>query len=457
MKVAMKWHKQFSHPRGDKLKTLIKNAGITDKDMLEMVYETWAKCKTCNRYGRQPPKPIVTLPRATDFNESVAIDLKFINSKPIMHIIDHFSRYSAACVIPSKDKDIIIANILKIWISVFGCPKKILADMGREFDNKDYREMGEKLNTIVKSSAAESPWSNGVNERHNGILGEMITKTMEDSKCSLQTAVAWAVSAKNSLANVNGYSPNQLVFGKNPNYPCYISDKLPALNSNYSSNILLENLSALHSAREAFIKAEASQKLRLATCKRTRNSTAKNFQISDSVYYKKNDDGTLTWRGPGRIIGIDGPCVVIRHGAAITTVPACRVKLENSEFTDDNIATPTDNDGNNILTNNDGNNTLMNNDGNISSYNDFESDDDDYGEDQNKIASDNDVISIDNPSSSNSVDVSDDHDIQPPNINQINNQVSSNDGTNSDDKQIENREKNRSLPKVKTTVLELFN
>ena len=64
-----------------------------------------------------------------------------------------------------------------------------------------------------------------------------------------------------------------------------------------------------------------------------------------------------------------------------------------------------------------------------------------------------DVISIDNPSSSNSVDVSDDHDIQPSNINPINDKVFSSDGTNSDDKQIENREKNRSLPKVKTTVL----
>lgn len=88
-------------------------------------------------------QPIVTLPRATDFNESVAIDLEFIDSKIIMHKIDHFSRYSAACVIPSKHIDIIIANVLKTWISVFGSPKKILADMGHEF-NEDYREMGEK-------------------------------------------------------------------------------------------------------------------------------------------------------------------------------------------------------------------------------------------------------------------------------------------------------------------------
>ena len=127
-------------------------------------------------------------------------------------------------------------------MSVFGTPHKLLCDLGREFNNNDYREMGEKLNTKVTSTAAESPWSNGVNERHNGVLGEMIQKTLHDSGCSLQVAVAWAVSAKNSLSNVNGYSPNQLVFGRNPNYPCVLQDKLPALESSCSSKVLLDNL-----------------------------------------------------------------------------------------------------------------------------------------------------------------------------------------------------------------------
>ena len=112
------------------------------------------------------------------------MDLKFFESKIVLHIIDHFTRYSRASVIPSKHRDTIITHVLKSWVAIFGSPQLLLCDMGREFDNEDYREMGEKLNTIVKSSEAESPWSNGVNERHNGIMGEMVTKTMEDSKCS---------------------------------------------------------------------------------------------------------------------------------------------------------------------------------------------------------------------------------------------------------------------------------
>ena len=85
--------------------------------------------------------------------------------------------------------------------------------------------MGEKLNTVVKSTAAESPWSNGINERHNGVLGEMIIKIKADTGCNLNTAIAWAVSAKNFLSNVYGYSPNQLVFGRNPSFPSLLDSK----------------------------------------------------------------------------------------------------------------------------------------------------------------------------------------------------------------------------------------
>ena len=136
---------------------------------------------------------------------------------------------------------------------MFGTPGRFLTDNGLEFGNEEFREMGEKLNTSVRSTAAEAPWSNGINERHNAILGDMILKVMKDRKCSLPIAVVWSVSAKNSLANVYGYSPNQLVFGRNPSFPSLLDSKLPALDQSCSSVILQQHLSAMHDARNAFI------------------------------------------------------------------------------------------------------------------------------------------------------------------------------------------------------------
>ena len=83
---------------------------------------------------------------------------------------------------------------------------------------------------------------------------------MEDINCDLQLAVSWAVSAKNSLKNVHGFSPNQLVFGKNPNFPNICDDLLPALENKTTSEIVAKNLNALHQARQNCVKSESSTK-----------------------------------------------------------------------------------------------------------------------------------------------------------------------------------------------------
>ena len=113
---------------------------------------------------------------------------------------------------------LIVEAIFKIWISYFGRLKWFYADNGGEFNNDVCGDMCENLNVVIGSTAAESPWSNGLCERHNAVLGESIVKIIiEDTNCSLSTAVSWAVSAKNALQNNYGYSPNQTSFWSKPN------------------------------------------------------------------------------------------------------------------------------------------------------------------------------------------------------------------------------------------------
>ena len=75
-------------------------------------------------------------------------------------------------------------------------------------------------------------------------------KTKDDIGCNLETALAWAVAAKNGLQNHGGYSPNQLVLGFNVNIPSVLHDKLPALTTTTQSEMLRKKLNALHTARQ---------------------------------------------------------------------------------------------------------------------------------------------------------------------------------------------------------------
>ena len=69
-------HRNFGHPAGNKLQSLLKNAGISGTRTLKLMDEVSESCKTCKLYKKVPSRPVVGLTRATRFNELVAIHLK---------------------------------------------------------------------------------------------------------------------------------------------------------------------------------------------------------------------------------------------------------------------------------------------------------------------------------------------------------------------------------------------
>ena len=322
-KQIEKLHKQFAHPRSEKLKQLIKTSGVSDKGIDKIVDIVSEGCDICKRFKKPHPRPIVAMPLATDFNETVAMDIKFIQGYPILHIIDHVTRYSAAARVNSKKPEAVIQCVLNHWIRIFGHPKSFLVDNGGEFDNEELKDMCEKFNIHIRTTAAESPWSNGLCERANEILASMVSKIMEDSNCSLDIAIPWAVSAKNALSNTYGFSPNQLVFGRNIELPNVLTDLPPAQNNN-SGHLVAKHLMALHKARQAFINQESCEKLRRALNRQTRTYSDFQFQNGDLVYYKRLNRSE--WHGPAKVLGRDGSQFLLKHGSRYVRVHQCKMQ-----------------------------------------------------------------------------------------------------------------------------------
>ena len=86
----------------------------------------------------------------------------------------------------------------------------------------------------------------------------MLGKVPEETNFSFEVAVAWCSNAKNSLKNVHDFSPFQFALGQSPKFPSVINDKPPAYTPQSSSKILMDNLHAIHKAREAFVMSENS-------------------------------------------------------------------------------------------------------------------------------------------------------------------------------------------------------
>ena len=326
-KIAEKLHKQFSHPSGEKLSAFVRNSGVKDDEFLKMLLELPTNCEICLRYKKAKPKPVVGFPMAVRFNQTVAMDLKEIHGHKILHMIDHASRYSVAVKVMNKESKEIITKVLRFWVSYFGAPDIFLTDNGREFDNEEFRDMAQNLNIVVKTTAAQSPWSNGLVERHNGVLGNMVKKTIEDTGCTIDQALSWTVCAKNSLQNVGGFSPNQLVFGYNPSLPSVLRNQPPSFDRISSSELVANNLNALHSARQAFIQAESSEKLQRALRHQIRPTLGVQYSNGDMVFYKRNEQDR--WMGPGTVIGSENKQVLVKHGGSYVRVHPYRLQKFN--------------------------------------------------------------------------------------------------------------------------------
>ena len=185
------------------------------------------------------------MPMARKFNEVVAMDLKVWGKKYFLVVVDLATRFCQATVLPNKEAPTIIKGLFKCWITLFGAPRKFLTDNGREFNNSEFRTLGEKFNIKILATAAESPWSNGVCERLNAVIGDNVSKILDETQCDLELALAWAISARNALSNKSGFSPNQLVFSFNPAIPEIFHSEPPALEPVTSSETVRQNLGGL--------------------------------------------------------------------------------------------------------------------------------------------------------------------------------------------------------------------
>ena len=95
-----KLHKQFAHPTSDRLKALMKDAGIKESKCFELIDLVSENCQVCKRFKRTPARPVVSLPIATEFNEAVAMDHKVWKPRIyFLHLIDMATRFSLASVI----------------------------------------------------------------------------------------------------------------------------------------------------------------------------------------------------------------------------------------------------------------------------------------------------------------------------------------------------------------------
>ena len=71
-----KLHRQFGHPGQEVMVGLLRKVNCADEEARKMVASINQSCATYKRFSPTPPRPVVSLPQASDFGEVLTLDLK---------------------------------------------------------------------------------------------------------------------------------------------------------------------------------------------------------------------------------------------------------------------------------------------------------------------------------------------------------------------------------------------
>eukprot|EP00435_Cladocopium_sp_Y103_P035246 s245_g9.t1 len=229
-------HINMGHLPKDRMLVMLKAAKAQNKVIRYVRDEL--HCEECMRQRREVRRRAAAYPRTFEFNRIVGVDTFFVkfNGKkiPFLNIVCHGSNWQAVCMVrplsggepsggnPSSEET--WKCFLNAWIRPHGAPEVVISDGGMEFKGRFERAL-EQHSILQSVTDLQSPWQNGRAERHGQWVkdrmdlavgeGDSVVESLND----LEEIATELVASKNCWFSRGGYSPAQLVYGRNPRVP----------------------------------------------------------------------------------------------------------------------------------------------------------------------------------------------------------------------------------------------
>lgn len=167
-------------------------------------------CKSCIKFKRANVKePMIARDIPGGPWEVLGLDVFNYKDSEWLLVVDYYSKYIEVIKLENLMANTIIEKLKSIFAR-FGSPETIYSDNGTHFNNALFRRFADEWNFEFRTSSPRYPQSNGMVERHIGIVKHMFKKVDDDNK---DLNVAMLEYRNIPIAN-NIPSPNELMFGR---------------------------------------------------------------------------------------------------------------------------------------------------------------------------------------------------------------------------------------------------
>ncbi|XP_060758004.1 uncharacterized protein LOC132868818 [Neoarius graeffei] len=245
-------------------------------------------------------------------------------NKYILVIIDQFTRWVEAFAVPDQGAETTAKKLVYEFIARFGSPLELHTDQGRNFESCLFQSVCRLLQITKTRTTPYHPASNGQVERFNRTLLQMIRCYVDKNQKNWDEHLPLLTSAyRSSRHGVTGFTPNQLMLGREVHQPHDLQSGTAELKSDrmevadYLCNLREGLEEAQHTAREHLRAAQERQK-------KTYNVRAQeqSYSVGDLVYMKDDTKKKglspklqAPWKGPFIVSARRGPVIYEIQGA----------------------------------------------------------------------------------------------------------------------------------------------
>lgn len=235
--------------------------------------KTWCReCLTCpsQRVGTSVRPPLVPLPVAGAFDR-VGVDVMQLptskaGNKYAVVFVDYLTKWPEVFATRDQTALTIARLLVEQIVSRHGVPRELLSDRGAAFLSTLLREVARLMGIHKVSTTAYHPQTDGLVERFNRTLTDMLSKTVERDGRNWDERLPYVLFAyRSSIQASTKESPFFLLYGRDPQLPITEALTVPVERCHvdvqgYREELVIRMSEAWEDARIQVGKAQQQQK-----------------------------------------------------------------------------------------------------------------------------------------------------------------------------------------------------
>ena len=169
--------------------------------------------------------PMVPLPVVEEPFQCVAMDIvgplprSCSGNRYVLVVCDYATRYPEVVALRNIDAESVAEELVKLFARV-GIPREILTDQGANFTSRLLAEVYRLLHVKGLRTSPYHPQTDGLVERFNQTLKEMLRKTASEEGKAWHKLLPYVLFAYREVPQEStGFSPFELVYGREVHGP----------------------------------------------------------------------------------------------------------------------------------------------------------------------------------------------------------------------------------------------